>query len=207
MLSFSSLFAILDPIAAVPAFLAMTSSHGEQDRIRTARLACTVAALVLVVFTLVGKWVFKILGISLPAFQLAGSIVLLMVALDMLRGQRSAIRETEEEKIAGLEKDEIAITPLGVPMLAGPGALSTSILLRAHAETWTNEVLLYICIGVVCVISYVVLHVASRSAKWISPIALKITTRIMGLLLASVAVQFAVNAIQSILGHKPSAGF
>ena len=123
LLAFSSLFVIVDPIAVVPAFLAMTPNETPAQRERMARLAGFVMAGVLLTFALMGQWIFKFLGITLPAFQIAGSIILLLVALDMLRAQRSRVQETREETEAGTAKEDIAITPLAVPMLAGPGAI------------------------------------------------------------------------------------
>src|SRR5881394_575749 len=133
LLAASSLFVIVDPLAVIPAFLAMTPTDSPEQRVRMARLACCVMAGVLLVFSLAGKWMCKFLGITMPAFQIAASIVLLLVALVMLRAQRSRVQETSEETNAGAEKADIAITPLAVPMLAGPGAISTAILLRAQA--------------------------------------------------------------------------
>ena len=114
LLTFSSLFVIVDPIAVVPAFLAMTPSDPPVAQLRMARLACAVAAQVLMLFALAGRWIFKVLGITLPAFQIAGSILLLRIALDMLYAKRSAAQETSEEVEAGVAKEDIAITPLGV---------------------------------------------------------------------------------------------
>src|SRR6476620_2319153 len=133
LLSGASLFVIIDPIATVPAFLAMTPKDGPQARIRMARLACIIAASILILFVLTGQALFRVLGITLPAFKIAGSIVLLLVALDMLRARRSPVKETMEETDAGAEKDDIAITPLAVPMLAGPGAISTTVLLHSQS--------------------------------------------------------------------------
>src|SRR5215510_10486732 len=133
LLAASSLFFIVDPFATVPAFLAMTPTDTPEQRTKMAGLACCVMAGVLIVFAAAGKIIFKVLGITMPAFQLAASIVLLLVALDMLRAQRSRVHETAEEKAAGVEKSDIAVTPLAIPMLAGPGAISTAILLHQEA--------------------------------------------------------------------------
>ena len=119
LLAFGSLFVIFDPLATVPAFLAMTPNDTPQQRTKTARLACFVAAIVLLMFAVAGKIIFKFLGITMPAFQIAASIVLLIVALDMLQAQRSRVQETTEETSAGAAKDDIAIMPLAIPMLAG----------------------------------------------------------------------------------------
>jgi multiple antibiotic resistance protein len=197
-LAFSSLFVIVDPMAAVPAFLAMTPTDTPEQRIKMARLACCVAAGVLLVFAVAGKWIFKFLGITMPAFQIAASIVLLLVAIDMLRAQRSRVQETSEETAAGVEKTDIAITPLAIPMLSGPGAISTAILMHNQAANLAQRVALYLCIVAVSVASYLILRISARGARWLSPIAMSITVRIMGLLLAAVAIQFMIRALNQL---------
>jgi len=198
LLAVSSLFVIVDPLATVPAFLAMTPADTPAQRMRMARLACCVTAGVLLGFAVAGKWIFKFLGITMPAFQLAASIVLLLIALDMLRVQRSRVQETSEETAAGAEKTDIAITPLAIPMLAGPGAISTAILLHNQAGTLAHRVALYLCILIVCLATYLILRVSARGARWLSPIAMSITVRVMGLLLAAVAIQFMLNAVRQL---------
>ena len=187
---------IVDPLAAVPSFLTMTPNDTPEQRIRTAGLASCVAAGILLVFAAAGTLVFKIFGITMPAFQIAASIVLLIVALDMLRAQRSRVRETREETQAGVDKTDIAITPLAVPMLAGPGAISTTILLQNQAQTVAEHAALYGCILVVAFACYLILRFAAQGARWLSPILMSIATRIMGLLLASIAIQFMINAVK-----------
>ena len=199
VLSGASLFVIIDPIATVPAFLAMTPKDGPEARIRMARLSCVIAAVILILFVLSGQTLFRLLGITLPAFKIAGSIVLLLVALDMLRARRSPVKETMEETYAGTEKEDIAITPLAVPMLAGPGAISTTILLHSQSPDPIHTAGLLACIVAVCAISYLVFRVAAKGAtRFISPIAMKIVERLMGLLLAAVAIQFAIDGLSDL---------
>lgn len=200
LLAISSLFVIVDPIATVPAFLAMTPTDTPAQRIKMARLACAVTAGMLITFAWVGNVIFRVLGITLPAFQLAGSIVLLLVALDMLKAQRSRVQETSEETDAGAEKADIAITPLAIPMLAGPGAITTAILLKNQADSIGKQIALFFCILIVAGLSYVIFRLSAHGAKWLSPIALKLTTRIMGLLLAAIAIQFAFDAMSAHRG-------
>lgn len=195
LLALSSLFVVVDPIAVVPAFIAMTPNDPPKAQLRMARLACLVAAGVLVVFALTGKWIFKLLGITLPAFQIAGSLLLLRMALDMLYAKRSAAQETNEEVEAGAAKEDIAITPLGVPMLAGPGAISTSLILLSQARGFAQHIALFASILAVCGASYWIFWLAARGARRFSPLALKLVTRLMGLLLAAVSVQFALNGL------------
>ena len=198
VLAVSSLFVIVDPIAVVPAFIAMTPNDPPKSKLRMARIACFVAAGVLMVFAAAGKWIFKVMGITLPAFQLAGSVLLMRIALDMLYARRSETRETDEEVVAGTEKDDIAITPLGVPMLVGPGAISTALILLSQAHGVEQVIALFLCIILVCVASYWVLWLAVHGAHYMNPLALKLTTRLMGLLLAAVAAQFVINAIEQL---------
>lgn len=196
VLAFSSLFVIVDPIATVPAYLAMTARYTLAQRLRMARVACLVAFMILSGFALVGQWLFSLLGISLAAVQVAGALVLLLVALDMLRAQRSPVQETAAETAEGAAKDDIAITPLAVPMLAGPAAISTIILLDAQASSWLHRGILLACVGLVGLASYGILALGASGAKWMSPLAEKIITRLMGLLLAALAVQFLFNGLK-----------
>jgi multiple antibiotic resistance protein len=162
--------------------------------------ACVVAG-VLLAFAIAGELIFKLLGITMPAFQIAASIVLLLIALDMLRAQRSRVQQTREETAAGVEKTDIAVTPLAVPMLSGPGAISTVIVLQNQAGDVPQHVALYACIVAVAAATYLVLRVAASGAKWFNPIAMSIAVRIMGLLLAAVAVQFMLNALKTLRGE------
>lgn len=197
LLAASSLFVIVDPVAVVPAFLSMTPTDTVEQRTRTAKVACCVAAGVMLAFSLAGQIIFKVMGITMPAFQIAASILLLIVALDMVRAQRSRVQETHEETLAGAEKPDVAVTPLAIPMLAGPGAISTTILLQNTAKDIPQHIALYACIAAVMFVSYLILRISARSTRWLSPIVMSIAIRIMGLLLAAVAVQFMLNAIKT----------
>jgi multiple antibiotic resistance protein len=198
LLAASSLFVIMDPVALVPLFLAMTPRDTPEQRQRMARLACVTAAGVLMLFALAGRWIFQFLGITLPAFQMAGSVVLLLIALDMLRAERSPVKETEEDTAAGAAKEDIAITPLAVPMLAGPGAISTTILLQSKADGLAQQAALYGCIAAVCAAGYLILRLSAHGAKWLNPLLMRVGTRLMGLLLAAIAFQFLINALKEI---------
>jgi len=201
LFSFGSLFLIVDPLATVPAFLAMTTRATVAERARMAQVACLVTIGILAVFALAGQGLFRVLGVSLPALQAAGGLVLLLVALDMLRAQRSAVQETAEETAAGAQMGDIAITPLAIPMMAGPGAISAVILLESQAADWTQRGVLIGCVVAIGLVSYLILALAGRGAsRWMGPIAEKIITRLMGLLLAALAIQFIFNALKSELG-------
>ena len=196
VLALSSLFVIVDPIAIVPSFLAMTDDDAA-DRCRTARTACLVAAAVLAAFAAGGPAVLSVLGVSMPAFQIAGSILLLLVALDMLRARRTETRETRAETAAAAQKDDVAVSPLAVPMLAGPGAISAVLLLRSRAADGVQLAVLYGSIGVVCAVSYLLLRLAARHAYRVKPITMHVAARLMGMILAAVAVQFFLDGVRA----------
>jgi multiple antibiotic resistance protein len=195
LLAFSSLFVIVDPIAVVPTFLAITAGDSADARVRMARMASIIAALVLAGFGALGQWVFHVLGITMPAFQVAGGIILFMVAMDMLRARRPETRETPAETEAGAAKADIAVTPLAMPLLAGPGACSTVLLLQAQAHGAAQIAALYLSIALVCAISFLVFWFAARQARHLNPIAMRIVTRLMGLLLAAIAAQFVLDGV------------
>lgn len=198
VLAFGTLFVIVDPIATVPAYLAMTHNDSVEQRVATARLACWVTAGVLVAFGLAGKFIFQFLGITLEAFQIAGSVVLMLIALDMLRAQRSRVQETRGEVEAGAEKTDIAVTPLAVPMLAGPGAISSVILLHNQAVGLAQQTAVFVCVAAVSLLTFVILRLAAQGTRFLGPIAMKILARLMGLLLVAVAVQFLINGLRGL---------
>jgi multiple antibiotic resistance protein len=196
LMSAGSLFAIINPLAAVPTFFAMTPDNTEKERLTMARTACLTATGVLAVFAATGTRLFAIFGITLPAFQMAGGLLLLLVALDSLRAKRSAVQETEEEKNEGISKDDISITPLAIPMLSGPGAITTAILLESKAKNFAYDLILFVLFALIGIASYYIFYFSVKKAKKINPIAMNITTRLMGLILAATAVQFILDGIK-----------
>jgi len=203
ILSFVLLFVIVDPIGLIPGFLAMTCQNSVVEKIRMARVASISAFFILVVFFFFGQYIFRLFGITLPAFQISGGILLMIVALDMLQARRTSIKESAEEKEAGAEKNDIAITPLAIPMLAGPGAITTVILLSRQAVSHSDRAILIMDLFLVCALTYLILRYAALRAKILSVIALKIITRIMGLILSAIAVQFILDGIKETFKTIP----
>jgi multiple antibiotic resistance protein len=196
ILSFWSLFVIVDPVGAIPTFLAMTGRDKPEARVRMARLASMVTFLVLVLFSFGGRWILGAFGVSMSAFEIAGGIILLKVALDMLQARQTALKETPEEQAEGKDKDDIAITPLAIPMLAGPGAITAVVLLSGQTTSALHQAIVAGNIFLVSLITFVILRFAAIRSSILSAITLKIITRLMGLLLAAIAVQFVLNGIQ-----------
>lgn len=200
-MSAGSLFAIINPLAAVPTFFAMTPENTEGERLRMARTACITATGVLMLFALTGNALFSVLGITIAAFQMAGGLLLLLVSLDNLRAKRSGVQETEEEKAAGAEKADVSITPLAIPMLSGPGAITTAILLESKAKTVVYDGILFVLFLLVGLACYLIFRFAIKKASKINPIIMNITTRLMGLMLAATAVQFIIDGVKKAFFH------
>jgi MarC family membrane protein len=199
LVTFTSLLFIVDPIAVIPTYLVITSGETREQRARTARRACIAAAFLLAAFALGGQVIFKLFGITLPAFRIAGGLILWLVAMDMLRGQRTT-QESAPEISEGTEKEDVAITPLAVPMLAGPGAISTVMVLAAQAESPVQTAAVYAAILLTAVASWVSLIVGERLLMRMGQTGIRVMTRIMGLLLAAIAVQFVITGTKDSLG-------
>jgi len=200
ILPFVSLFIVVDPIGLIPPFLALTRSDTKEDRIRTVRLTSLTAFCVLVAFFIGGVWVLRAFGITVSAIEIAGGIIFMLIALDMLQARRTAVKETPEEQKEGMTKDDIAITPLAIPMLAGPGAIATVIILSSKATTFHQWGAFFLDISLVCLVTFVILRVVSAGSSFLSIIALKIITRLMGLLLLTISVQYILNGIRGFIG-------
>lgn len=193
-----SLFVIINPVSSVPAFLAITEGDSSADRIRMARLGCMVAASILLVFSLTGQYLFSVLGITLQALQIAGGILLFAIGFEMMRSKDNNVRLLPEEREVAKRMDDIAISPLAVPLLCGPGTLSTGLVLQTQATTLMHNVVLVACIPLVYFLCYVVLRISVTSSGWLNPIVLRVLRRVMGLLFATIAVQFVVNGIEGL---------
>ena len=195
LVTFTSILFLVDPIAVVPTFLAITRGETMERRQATARRACIAAGILLIVFAAAGNLIFRAFGITLPAFRIAGGAILWLVAMDMLRGERRT-QESEAEIDEGIRKDDVALTPLAMPMLAGPGAISTVMVLSGQARTPARAAVIYASIVVTLVISWVMLRVSDRVMSRFGQTGIRVIMRIMGLMLAAVAVQFVVTGIR-----------
>jgi multiple antibiotic resistance protein len=196
--AFTSIFVLVDPIAAVPTFLAMTGGATRQQRRHMAGRAAWTCFVVLLAFSFAGTYIFKLFGITLAAFRIAGGLILGLIGLDMLRGQRSPTKETPGETEEGAEKEDVGIIPLGIPMLAGPGAISSVMVLMTQNSDWPHAVVIVCAIIAVAAVSFLILAAADRVSSHLHETGIRILSRLMGLLLTAVAVQFVLNGLQDV---------
>ena len=196
VLIFTSILFIVDPFAVIPTFLAMTVRDSPAQRRVLARRGAWTCAITLIAFALGGSLIFKIFGITIGAFRIAGGVLIGLNALDMVQARRSQQRETAVETAEGIQKDDIGIMPLGVPMLAGPGAISTVMVLALGAKSPAATVTVYVSIVLTALITYLVLSAASMVERRLGQTGMRILTRLMGLVLSAIAVQFIIDGIK-----------
>lgn len=196
LIAFTSIFVLVDPIAAVPAFLAMTGGSDRARRRHMAARAAWTCFVVLLTFSLAGSLIFKLFGITLAAFRIAGGVILGLIGLDMIQAKRSPTKETPGETEEGSEKEDVGIIPLGIPMLAGPGSISSVMVLMGQNAEWVHASIIVAAIAAVAVLSFVILAAADRVSFYLHGTGIRILTRMMGLLLTAIAVQFILTGLQ-----------
>ena len=198
LLAFSSIFFLVDPFAAIPSFIAITSGVDATRRKRMAFKASLTCFIVLTAFAFAGQFIFSLFGIKLPAFEIAGGLILLLIGIDMLEAKRSPTQEASEEAQEGAAKEDAGIVPLGIPMLAGPGAISSvMVLVGASPSKWQMGAIL-LAIAITALASYGVLNGANRVRRLLGETGIRILVRIMGLLLMALAVQFFINGLTDL---------
>jgi len=196
LLIFTSILFIVDPFAVIPTFLAMTVRDTPAQRRVLARRGAWTCAITLIAFAVGGSVIFKIFGITIGAFKIAGGVLIGLNALDMVQARRSQQRETPVETAEGIQKDDIGIMPLGVPMLAGPGAISTVMVLALGSKSVAATAAVYISIVLTALITFLVLSAASMVERRLGQTGMRILTRLMGLVLCAIAVQFIIDGIK-----------
>lgn len=195
LLSTVSIFTIVNPFSAVPAFLAITPGESVDSRRKSARMACLIAMSLLILTALLGEFIFSLLGITLPALQIAGGVLLFSIGFEMVRAPDAPKRLSEKESDLAKEKEDISVTPLAVPLLCGPGSVSTVIILQGQSTSVLQSGMLLVSIVVVFIACYLILSVSAKGGEWLNPILMRILRRVMGLLFAVIAVQFVVNGV------------
>jgi multiple antibiotic resistance protein len=195
----TTLLLVVDAPAAVPLYLSMTESDTLEHKRRTAFRASLAAGLVLAAFGAMGGLIFRVLGISLGAFRIAGGVLLFLLAIDMLRAQRSRQRTSPEEEAEGLDRPDISIFPLAIPMLAGPGATSTVMVLVSRAQHLWQYIVVFGAIALTSLITLALLRSGLRVERRLGQTGMNVLQRVMGLILAATAVQFVVDGAATLL--------
>ncbi len=198
--SFSSLFSVVNPLAAMPIFLSLTDRYGEKERVQTAKKASLYMLGVLLTFLLVGTYILSFFGISLAGIRIAGGLIIMRAAYSMLNPERGGRKLTDEDEAAAKEKEDISFSPLALPLLSGPGSIAVVIGFATQAEGVNDFLIHGVSVFLVVIITYIILRLAPISARYIGPTGLNVMTRLMGFIALAISVQFILSGISRYYG-------
>ncbi|HVN97422.1 MAG TPA: MarC family protein [Syntrophorhabdaceae bacterium] len=193
--SFISLFVIVNAVGNIPLFVTLLERFSEAEKTTMMKKASIVAALTLLIVTVTGNLFFRLLDIEMFSFTIAGGILLMIISIEMLLGLRTRTQSSTDEEKSSSEMDEITVIPLAIPLLTGPGALTTGIVLFHTAGNIQNRIILLGTIVLVFVISYIILSRSKPILTFLGRTGTRVARRIMGLMLLSIAVQFIIKGI------------
>ncbi len=196
---FIPIFVIVDSPGLVPVYLGMTEKYSEKRRKEIVNLAVIVAAGIALMFALLGNYIFGFLGVSINALEISGGILLFLIAVEMLFGIKSKTTHSEEQEKESLEKENVAIFPLAIPLLTGPGAITTVIMLMNLSETLEEKMMIILAIILVFIITKFVLNKSEILLKHLGITGLQVLTRIMGIVVAAIAVEFVIKGVETIV--------
>lgn len=199
--AFTALFVVVEPIGVVPVFAALTRDRPRDEVRRIALRASVVGGLVLTLFSLGGRLFLDALGVRIDAFRMAGGLLLLLTALDMLRAKQSSCRCSAREVEEAQSREDLAIVPVAIPLLAGPGSMATVMMLMSRATSPGMIVGVFVAIGLTFLASYVVLRSAEPISRWIGPSVTAVVQRVLGLVLAAMSLQFIVEGGLNLLNR------
>lgn len=197
LLCFTSFFSLMNPLGVMPIFMSMTSELDQKARTRTAQKAVLVAFLTLLAFAFSGQLLFNFFGISVNSFRIVGGVIFFMMGYEMLQARMG--RTKVDESVVNEYVNDISITPLAIPMITGPGAITNAIVLMEDSNTSSKKLVLILTMAVICLISYIVLWSSSRIIKMLGDTGNKILMRLMGLIVMVIAVEFFFSGLRPIL--------
>jgi len=198
--SFTSLFSVVNPLAAMPLFLSLTDRFSEQERIQTANKATLYMLGVLLTFLLIGTFILSFFGISLAGIRIAGGLIIMRAGYSMLNPEKGGRKLTEEDEAAALEKEDISFSPLALPLLSGPGSIAVVIGFATQASGATDYLINGAAVVLVVAVTYGILRLAPISAKYIGYTGLNVMTRLMGFIALAISVQFILSGISRYYG-------
>ena len=197
LLAFTSFFTLINPIGTMPIFMTMTASLDNANRTRTARKASIVALLTIILFSFSGQLLFNFFGISVHSFRVVGGVIFFLVGMDMLQARLNRVKIAENEVKAYV--NDISITPLAIPMICGPGALTNAIVMMQDAETVEKKIVLIAVITLVMLLTYIVLYSSSRITNLLGETGNNVLMRLMGLIVMVIAVEFFFSGLKPII--------
>ncbi len=197
----TSIFVIVNPVGAIPIYLGISEGQPVSRHYHTVKLASITCGCVLLVFAILGNKILHIFGITLPSFRIAGGIILFVISLHMLQAKSSRVKTTPEEHMEGIQKEDIAIVPLAIPLLSGPAAITTVLVLRTAAQSLWEVLELLLAIILTSIGVYFILRESVYIQKILGQTGINIINRIMGLILAAISIQFILAGLHETMPY------
>ena len=203
ILSFSTLFTLINPIGIMPIVLSLTEDSENRTYNKIILKSSLFAFAILMIFALLGNFIFSFYGITIYAFKIAGGILFLRIGINMIEVKVSRTKSTPKESKEALDSEEIALTPIGIPIIAGPGAITSVMILSSETNFLSNKIIFYINIFFVLLVTFLFLLISKKLTKFLGTTGLRVIERIMGMILMVVAIQFIVDGILLIINQYP----
>ena len=195
LLTFSSLFTLINPIGITPILLSMTEDESDSEYQVIIKKGIITAYIILTIFAIMGDLIFKFYGITIYAFMIAGGILFLRNSFDMIDSKISRESSTPLETKEAIQKEDISITPIGIPLIAGPGAITSIMILSSQTSSYVDKCIVHINILITLIITYIILLLGKKISKKIGTTGIRIIQRIMGLILLVISIQFIITGI------------
>jgi multiple antibiotic resistance protein len=194
----TGLFAVVGPVSTVPLYLDFTDNV-KSKRPRIATMAALATFCILSISVVGGKQILALFNISIDSFRVAGGLLLMTIAFQMLEARSARVKHTPEEDQEAVDSTSVGVVPLAMPLLAGPGAISTMILFSGQSDSTLHKLMLLIIIGVMAVVIWISFRLAPRIARYLSQTSMNVTSRVMGLILAAMSIEFIVGGLRVLL--------
>lgn len=188
ILSFTSFFTLINPFGTMPIFMTMTSELNIEQRTRTAKKASITSFITIVIFAFLGQFLFNFFGISVNSFRIVGGVIFFLMGMDMLQARLGKVKVKDSEVKSYV--DDISITPLAIPMICGPGALTNAIVMMEDANSFEKKIVLIVTISMVMLLTYIILYSSSKIIKVLGQTGINVMMRLMGLIVMVIAVEF-----------------
>lgn len=197
ILSFTSFFTLINPLGTMPIFMTMTSDLDQSHRTKTAQKASIVSFITIIIFAFSGQLLFNFFGISVNSFRVVGGVIFFLMGMDMLQARLGKVKLKDSEIKSYV--NDISVTPLAIPMICGPGALTNAIVMMEDANTFNKKIVLIIATSFVIVITYIILYSSSKIIKVLGETGINVMMRLMGLIVMVIAVEFFFSGLKPIL--------
>lgn len=197
LLAFTSFFTLINPLGTMPIFMTMTAGLDQGNRTKTAKKASIVSFITIIMFAFMGQVLFNFFGISVHSLRIVGGVIFFIMGMDMLQARLGKVKVKDTEIKAYV--NDISITPLAIPMICGPGALTNAIVLMEDANSFEKKVILVVSVFVVMLLTFVILYSASKIIKFLGETGINVMMRLMGLIVMVIAVEFFFSGLTPLV--------